>query len=268
MKGLIKETDTRVMQMSKKVKRTYKRKRKEKFKKIEEKYNMSMKNLLDNLYWRKNLTQEKLAKKIGLPRDMIIQLMKKFKIPKRLNYEYISSLKGKNHPLYGKTWESLHGKEKAKKRKKQYSKRFRRLTIKRIENNEFPFFDTRIEKIMAKELFKRKIPFVKQFRVANRFVCDFAISYVRIIIECDGDYWNANPKIYDYDKLTNTQKKKVQMDKIKDKLLKKRGWIVLRFFESDIKSDIHKCVDKVEDTIRLTLQELKKIKSPLDVLME
>ena len=106
--------------------------------------------------------------------------------------------------MFGKKWDIHFGKEKADKRRKEHSKRFRNLTIKRLENNEFPFFDTEIEKIMARELLKKKIPFVKQFNVENKFVCDFAIPLFKVIIECDGDYWHANPKIYKKDKLNYT----------------------------------------------------------------
>ena len=222
--------------------------------------------MINDFYWKYKLTQAQIANKTGIDRSIIIELMRKFQISKRPKYEYISSLKGEKHPLFGKTWESLHGNEDAKKRKAIYSLRFRKLTIKRLENNDFPFFDTRIERIMAKELFRRKIPFVKQFRVANRFVCDFAIPSVKIIIECDGDYWHANPKIYDPNKLTSTQKNKVKRDKIKENLLTKEGWNVLRFFESDIKSNIQKCVDDIEKAIKLKIQVIKKIKSPIDTL--
>ncbi len=257
-KGLSKKTDPRIRKLAKRVKETYKKKRELKFKKIEEKFGKSIKDIINELYWKSNLTQEKIAVRLDLSREMIIYLMKKFEITKRLNYEYISSLKGKNHPLYGKTWESLLGKKKADKRRKEYSNRFRKLTIRRLENNEFPFFDTKIEKIMARELLKRKMSFVEQFRIANKFVCDFAIPSFNIIIECDGDYWHANPKIYDSNKLTYTQKKKVKIDKIKDKLLDKKGWIVLRFFESDIKSNISNCVDEIEKAIKSRSQEYKK----------
>lgn len=153
-----------------------------------------------------------------------------------------------------------------KKKKKIYSDRFRKLTIKRLENNEFPFFDTKIERRVAKGLIKRKIPFIKQFKIQNKFVCDFAIPCFKIIIECDGDYWHANPKIYANRNLTPTQEKKIRTDKLKDKFLKKQGWTVLRFFETDIKSNVSSCVDKIEKKVKSKLEELKKIPSPIDNL--
>ena len=195
-------------------------------------------------------------------------MMRDFKINLRPNYEYIASLKGENHPLFGITWDNLLGKEKSEIRKSVYGARFRELTIKRIKNNEFPFFDTEIEKIMAKELAKRGIPFVKQFDIDNKFVCDFAIPFLKIIIECDGDYWHSNPKIYSNINLTYDQKKNTQRDKFKDKYLKERGWLVLRFFESDIKQNLNECIFKINNAIKERMEELKKIKSPIDEVMK
>ena len=151
-KGLKKETDKRILATAEKSKKTSLKKRKEKLKKIEEKWDKSIDKLINELYWNKNLTQKKIAKKLGLPREIIIGLMKEFEISKRLNYEHISNLKGKNHSMYGKTWEKIHGIEKAKLRKKQFSLRARKNIIRRLKNNEIPFLNTKIEiKIIKKK---------------------------------------------------------------------------------------------------------------------
>ena len=265
-KGLTKENDFRIRKLSEKVKLAHKRKRERKIKKLEKEFGKPFKEIIDFLYWDKKLNQEQISKKLGFDRSIIISLMKELKIKKRPNYQYISSLKGKNHSLYGITWESLLGKEKALKRKKESAKRFKELTIRRLEKNEFPFFDTKIERMLARELIKRKIIFVKQFRILNKFVCDFAIPHLKIVVECDGDYWHANPRIYDKNKLTFTQKKTLKRDLNKNKELIQKEWVVLRFFESDIKEDVKKCVDKIEKEIKKKIQQIKKIKSPLDVI--
>ena len=264
-RGLTKEKDQRIALLAKSIMDTYRTKRQERIKKIENQFGKSIKEIINEFYWRDNLNQEQLAEKLSVDRRIIIELMRKFKISKRPKYQYISSLKGKDHSMYGKTWEILHGAKEAKKRKKLASVRFRKLTIRRLEKNEFPFFDTKIEKKMAKELFKRKIPFVKQFRVGN-FVCDFSIPLFKIIIECDGDYWHANPNIYKESQLTTIQKEKIQRDRFKNKLLLKKGWIVLRFFESDINSNVSKCINQIEKIIKFKSEQIKKIKSPIDTL--
>lgn len=249
IKGLSKERDVRVNNLSKKIKLAYEKKRQERFKKIEKKFGKTIKELIREFYLNKKMSQEQIAKEIGYDRRIIIDLMKEFKIPKRSKYQYISSLKGKNHSMFGKTWEILYNKSEADERRKIHSLRFRELTIRRLKDKEFPFFDTKIENVMARELIIRKIPFVKQFIVDSKFVCDFAIPYAKIIIECDGDYWHANPEIYNLGKLDMRQRKNLQRDKFKDEYLTKNGWIVLRFFESDIKKDLTKCVNKIEKVV-------------------
>ena len=219
MKGLNKNKDVRINKLAKNIKKTYEKKRKEKFKRIEEEHGMNMKDLLYNLYWKKNLTQQKISEKLGICRNIIINLMKELKVAKKPNFEFISSLKGKDHSMYGKTWEDLFGYKKSLLLKKQYSIRSRKLMIKRLQNNEIPFMNTRIEKLVAKEMAKRKLPFKSQFVIDNKFVCDFAISKHKIIIECDGDYWHANPKIYDLNNLDIRQKRNIKKDVFKKKYL-------------------------------------------------
>jgi len=249
-KGLNKNKDPRVRCSAEKVKETYKKKRLERLKKIEEEYNIPLKIILGKLYWEDKLTQEKIAIKLGIDRSIIIELMNTLNISKRPNFEFISSLKGKDRPMYGKTWEDLHGSKKALKRKRDASLRFRELIIKRLQNNEMPFLNTRIEKLIANEMSKRGIFFRSQFSIDHKFVCDFAIPEYKIAIECDGDYWHANPRIYDHNALDVRQRNKVQRDKFKKKYLTRRGWLLLSFFESDIKSNLSACVDQIEHAIK------------------
>jgi|GEM_PF-2544181 very-short-patch-repair endonuclease len=263
-KGLTK-SDPRILRIAKGVEKSSFDKRNQKIKLIEEKYGKNLKEIISFLYCDKKLPQHLVAKELGMDRLIIINLMKQFNIPKRPKYQYISSLKGEKHPLFGKSWDNLLGKEKARERREEYSQKFRELTIKRIKNKEFPFFDTEIERIMAKELIKRGIPFVKQFNVNDKFVCDFAIPVFKIIIECDGDYWHANPKLFAGKELSRIQKNNLKRDAYKDKLLFKEGWEVFRFFESDIKKDVSNCVDKIY--AHISAEELKKIPYPVDSLM-
>jgi|ETNmetMinimDraft_2_1059921.scaffolds.fasta_scaffold113678_2 very-short-patch-repair endonuclease len=122
----------------------------------------------------------------------------------------------------------------------------RKRMIQRLQNNEIPFLNTKIEQAMAKELTKRGIPFKQQFAVGDKFVCDFMIPEIKLIIECDGDYWHANPLIYKSFKIDKRQKESIRRDKYKDIYLKRKGWKVLRFFETDINKSIKQCVDQIE----------------------
>ncbi len=256
--GLSKETDRRVERLARGIKKACTKKRNAKIRGIEAKFKKPLKEILSQLYVDKKFTQEQVAGELGLNRRLIISFMKEFGIPKRPKYQYVSSLKGAAHSQFGKSWESRFGHEKAAERKKEHSERFKAITVRMIANNEFPFFDTSIEKTMAESLLRKNIPFIKQFNIDGKFVCDFAIPSCKLIIECDGDYWHANPKIYKRT-LTFSQQKNTKRDKAKNAYLKKRGWAVLRFFESEIKSNAPGCINKVEE-------ELKKVQSPLDRL--
>ena len=261
-KGLTKEKDERQNLMAEKVKEAYRRKRENKFREIEIKYGKQLKEIITYLYWEEKLTQEKIAKKLRIDRLIIIKLMNKLDIKKRPNFENIASLKGKEHSMYGKKWEEVYGIDKAKIRKNEMSIASRKSIIRRLVNREMPFKDTEIERIMASLMINKEIKFVAQYSIEDKFVCDFVIPTHKIAIECDGDYWHANPKIYDSNNLNNTQKKKIQTDKFKDKYLKNKGWVVLRFFESEIKKTPEECINKIQ---KLILE--RKISNPLDNLL-
>jgi len=251
-KGLTKTTDIRIKKKTEKMKETWNLKRKEKLEKIVKKFETSLPKLLYRLYWNKKLNQKQIAKKLKINRKLVIELMKEFKINKRVKYQKIANLKGKNHPMYGKTWEDVYGNQ-ANIMRKLASDRFRKLTIKRITDNKFPFSKTSIEELLAKEMDRKKLLFVDQFNLDNKFIFDFAIPQFKLLIECDGDYWHANPKFYErrnMKKLHKRQKMNIVRDKIKNKYANNKGWYVLRFFESEIKKSPSKCVDRIIEFIQ------------------
>lgn len=252
-KGLTKK-DERIKKISIGIKRYYRNKRKERIKLIEEKFKKTIYDLLCELYLEKEYSLEKIGSIVGFNRIIISELIDFYQIPKRKKYDKINSLKGRNHSQFGKSWEEVRGRDKANKDKLNLSKIAKENILKRISNNEIPFKDTKIELLMEKELIKRNILFEKQFIVDKKFVCDFAIPNFKIIIECDGDYWHGNPKIYAENKLNETQKKKINFDKYKNMYLNSKGWKVFRFYETDILRNVENCVEQI----------LKKIKSPLD----
>lgn len=83
---------------------------------------------------------------------------------------------------------------------------------------------------------------------------DFVFKEKKIAIFCDGDFWHGK----EYNKLQARLSKNywkykirenVKRDKKYNKILKKEGWVVLRFWESDINNNIIKCIKKVQLTI-------------------
>ena len=85
-------------------------------------------------------------------------------------------------------------------------------------------------------------------------MCDFCFPQKKIIIEVDGDFWHGNPdKFPDVTKLHKHQLKGIGRDKSKNAYISKidnGSWTLLRFWESDIKKDVMKCVDKIEEVLK------------------
>ena len=113
--------------------------------------------------------------------------------------------------------------------------KIRRNTIKQHLRGGFPQTNTIIERIIEKKLKENKIDFEHPFAF-GRFVCDFAILNNKIIIECDGDYWHNREDI----------KKK---DKAKNAYIKKSGWKILRFWETDIKNNPDNCIKVIQEEV-------------------
>ena len=90
------------------------------------------------------------------------------------------------------------------------------------------------------------IQYVSQKQFGFWFFDFYLIDY-DIFIECDGDYWHANPKIYfDQNKLNTTQKHNVGNDKRKNIFLEKENKILLRFWEYDIYNNKQMIFDKLK----------------------
>ena len=87
---------------------------------------------------------------------------------------------------------------------------------------------------------------------------DIALTRQKIAIFVDGDFWHAhghekNPgeqivshKIYWVKKLTRN----VERDREVNDALTELGWVVLRFWESDIKKDLQGCVSKILEFVK------------------
>ncbi len=114
----------------------------------------------------------------------------------------------------------------------------------------FPVKDTSIEILIQKELEKRKIEFKKHIAIIGQ--PDIFIE-PNLCIFCDGDYWHANPLYFKESRVVVRKRKAKQIwenDKKVNNELNRRGFEILRFWESDIKEDVGKCVDEVEKILK------------------
>lgn len=114
--------------------------------------------------------------------------------------------------------------------------------------------ETKPEQILRKALWHAGIRYRKNYRKLPGSP-DIAITKRKIAIFVDGDFWHAkghqdNPgeqvatnKDFWQRKLTRN----VERDKEVNDALLEEGWLVLRFWESDIKNDISKCLKQIKE---------------------
>lgn len=135
--------------------------------------------------------------------------------------------------------------------------------IGQYKSGEFPRqADTKIEKIMREELikagFKENEDFFHQYDFFGKFMCDFAFPKQRVIIECQGDFWHANPSKYPYNPdmpekvLHPIQIKGIKRDKSREAYVKKRGWVFFPVWEEYIldRHNLKVTIDAIKYVIR------------------
>ena len=126
-----------------------------------------------------------------------------------------------------------------------------RLAIKRdLESN----LEIKIQHILN----DLKIPFEKHLNIGNRNY-DIIIR-PNIIIECQGDYWHANPSIYkETDILYNgyTAHEIWKKDEYKKELANKHGFFVIPLWESDIN------LKNEKELIYFIKQEIENVQSTI-----
>lgn len=109
--------------------------------------------------------------------------------------------------------------------------------------------DTMPERIVAKELRKRKIYFSRHV-AALIGKPDFVFRRKRVAVFIDSDFWHGHPKrfIMPQSNLDYWQQK-IKRNKARDqevtKALKNEGWKVLRIWENDVKKKFDRIILKI-----------------------
>ena len=92
--------------------------------------------------------------------------------------------------------------------------------------------NTDIEILMQDILIKRGYSFTTQEKISHYYP-DILLTDYNIIVECDGEYWHGSDEM-------------LKRDEMRDKILNKEGYIVVRFWGKEIKNDIEACIQKLE----------------------
>jgi len=162
-------------------------------------------------------------------------------------YISVCAMKGRQHTEESKrkTSNSLMGhlvsdKSKLKNSfnhlgKKHTIKTKRLMSKKRIEymiNHSGPYVNTSIERKVKSQLSKNNIRFIQQWPIDNKFICDFFVPDLNLIIECDGDYWHNKPNVE-------------IRDNNKNETIYKQGYNLIRIPEHIINMDSFKIIDMI-----------------------
>lgn len=112
--------------------------------------------------------------------------------------------------------------------------------------------DTKAEVLLRKALWKKGVRYRKNYvRLPGK--PDIAITKHRIAIFVDGDFWHARgheerpgEQIATNKNFWSSKlKRNVERDRYVNELLLEQGWLVLRFWESDIKASFDTCVKTI-----------------------
>ncbi|UJL44829.1 DUF559 domain-containing protein [Virgibacillus sp. NKC19-16] len=124
--------------------------------------------------------------------------------------------------------------------------KIRQATLKQMEKQVF--HKTNIEKKLENFIRMNNIKNIYSFILEKRQF-DFSLVEYNTIIECDGDYWHANPKFYPVP--MEWQKKRIEIDLYKNEITKKNGYNIIRFWEDDILNNF-KYVESIIDDLLAT----------------
>jgi len=119
---------------------------------------------------------------------------------------------------------------------------------------KIPRKKTSIEILFTKELRKNKIKYRSGEKLFGK--PDFIIFGHKIAIFCDGDFWHGynfkEGSIKNNSAFWNAKiKRNIERDKEVNKELRKRGWIVIRFWEHDIKRSPEICIKSLMQRIKI-----------------
>ena len=131
-----------------------------------------------------------------------------------------------------------------------FSKKQRSMIMSKIKTQ-----DTGIEKALRSALWLRGHRFRIQYNIEGK--PDIVFTKQKIAIFCDGCYWHGCPKCR---KIPESNKefwlKKFEINKKRavkvNKLLKEKGWIILRFWGHEIKQKLEEVVLKIESILQET----------------
>ena len=120
--------------------------------------------------------------------------------------------------------------------------------------------DTKPEKLLGKLLWAKGLRYRKHYTILGK--PDFVIVSKKIAIFCDGDFWHGNNwkirglksfknELDGYSPYWRTKiLRNIERDKKVNKELKKKGWTVIRIWESSLKSNPSRTIKQLTKDIK------------------
>ena len=114
--------------------------------------------------------------------------------------------------------------------------------------------NTKIERLIFRELRKRKIYFSKHYKSIFGNI-DIAVPKKKIAVFLDGDFWHG----YNFNKIKKRLPKEywlskiesnIRRDRVKRAKLRQAGWKVLRLWEHDIEKKFEKSLFKILEFLK------------------
>ena len=114
------------------------------------------------------------------------------------------------------------------------------------------------ERMLAKSIWKRGLRYRKHYAITGK--PDFVFVKARIAVFCDGDFWHGNnwrirglnsleDELASYsDFWVSKITRNIERDQQVNEKLIEDGWLVLRFWESDIRKSVEECTAKIWET--------------------
>lgn len=182
---------------------------------------------------------DSVKKAVSLPayRQNHSQIMKLVvaKNPDKFSVTLGPKLVGINHPQFGKSnwqrWFEKYGAVEADRRLIDWKTKNKLFTKSR---------ETKIELAVHKILRDNDIDFITQFSDIGKYYVDIFIPSKNLVLEVDGDFWHANPKLYDAEKILpfprgpKMAKEIWERDRIRQSEIESLGYNVVRVFGSEI----------------------------------
>ena len=115
--------------------------------------------------------------------------------------------------------------------------------------------DTSIECILRKELWSRGYRYRKNYKKLPGKP-DIVLTKYKIAVFCDSEFWHGKNYEESTSRIcTNSEywkqkiKRNIERDNEVNAKLKSDGWIVLRFWEKEIKKESKRCVEEILQVI-------------------